>query len=315
MYYIDKIKQHMLNWTNYLIEHLIIIIFISVLILLICFIFIKFSSQVNIYENSVLVDQKIIILGITVDNWSIFLAIIGVVGAAIWALYEFDKSVAKRQQEKAAEISNIFSEYLLRDCHILGNVITETELCSKLKLLHLKYTTFKDFDRNELMRLYDNDNIIYEIKHFLISPEVQQIYLRILESQISLYSYQELKEKVYSQTDAEEVFILDNANLPFKFSELVYSVLNQLEAICMNISSQAAGSKYVYQSLHQMFLKIVKLLAPIIASSNKKFSDKHYTNIIHVYNEWTKIREYELRKEQKRIDKINRILNPKIKTV
>lgn len=316
MYYLNKIKIHIINWINYVIEHLVRIVFIGCLIFFICYIFINFSNKVNIIEQNVIVEQHILFFGITLENWSVFLAIIGVLGTSIWALYEFDKKNSKNQQEKGAEIAKIFSEHLLKECHILGSVIKRTTLCSSLKLPQLKYTAFKNFDRSELSRLYPNYNSIFsDILAFIASDEAQQIYLRILESQITLSSYEDLKDKQYSSEEASQLFKLDNKKFPFKFSQLVYSVLNQLEAICMNIASQAAGSKYVYQSLHQIFLQTIKLLAPIIACSNKKYSDKYYTNIIHVYNNWVNVREFEQKKEYKNIDKINKILNPKIKTV
>lgn len=316
MYYLNKIKNHLVNWANYLVEHLVRIFFIICLFILICFLFINYSIKVNTIEQNVIIDQRILFFGITLDNWSTFLAIVGVVGTAIWALYEFDKMISRNQQEKGAEIANIFSEHLLRECHVLGNVIKQTKLCSSLRLSQLKYTAFKNFDRNELSRLYPNSNSIFtDITNFVISDEAQQIYLRILESQITLSSYEKLKDKIYSSEDATKLFELDNKDFPFKFSELIYTVLNQLEAVCMNIASQAAGSKYVYQSLHQIFLQTIKLLAPVISCSNKKNSDKYYTSIIHVYNNWVSIREFEQKKEHKKIDRINKIMNPKIKTV
>ena len=84
----------------------------------------------------------------------------------------------------------------------------------------------------------------------------------------------------------------------------------------MDISSQAAGSKYIYQSLHQIFFRTIKILSVEICLRNDgKYCDKYYTNIIHVYNEWTKIYERDLKKEEKRKKEVDKILNPKIKTV
>ena len=103
--------------------------------------------------------------------------------------------------------------------------------------------------------------------------------------------------------------------MPVLFSQLVSLTLNELEYISMYIASQAAGSKYVYQSLHQIFLRTIKLLAPIIALQNKDYSDKYYTNIIFVYNEWAELRQIGLKREKKNKEKANKILNPKIKTV
>lgn len=93
-------------------------------------------------------------------------------------------------------------------------------------------------------------------------------------------------------------------------------VLNELEYLSMFLSSQAAGSKYVYQSLHQVFLRTVRALAVEISiTNNSSYSDKYYTNLISVYNEWKNLYLRELLKEQNLKNKIEKILNPKIKTV
>lgn len=97
---------------------------------------------------------------------------------------------------------------------------------------------------------------------------------------------------------------------------LVDEVLNELEYLCMDISSQAAGSKYIYQSLHQIFFRTIKVLSIEICLRNDgKYCDKFYTNIIHVYNEWKIRYEKDLKKEGKRLKRVDKILNPKIKTV
>lgn len=131
-----------------------------------------------------------------------------------------------------------------------------------------------------------------------------------------------IKEKIdkayireYSDEDARQLFILDNKYLPFIFSRLVSEVLNELEYICMYISSQSAGSYFVYQSIHQIFLRTVKAAALNIAYTNKNYSDKYYTNIIHVYKEWYNKREFDLRKEKNNKRKAYKYLEPKIKTV
>lgn len=103
--------------------------------------------------------------------------------------------------------------------------------------------------------------------------------------------------------------------MPFRFIELFNDVLNKLEYISMYISSQSAGSNYVYQSLHQIFLKTVKLLYPIIALQNENYSDKYFTNIICVYNHWCELNEKDTEIEKTKKKKVYKILNPKIKTV
>ena len=84
----------------------------------------------------------------------------------------------------------------------------------------------------------------------------------------------------------------------------------------MNISSHAAGSTFIYQSLHQIFFDTVNTLAFEISIRNDgKYSDKFYTNIIHVYNEWQKIYKKSRKNETNKKNQNKKILNPKIKTV
>ena len=83
----------------------------------------------------------------------------------------------------------------------------------------------------------------------------------------------------------------------------------------MNISSKAADSDFIYQSVHQIFLRTVRLLYLEISILNVDSTDKFYTNIIDVYNKWMKIYLINKKKENKRIKKSNLDLNPKIKTV
>ena len=289
MYYLDKIKNHLKNWLEYFLEHFVRIILIFLLIVIFGYIFTLF------YE------QNIIVLGITLENWFSYISLIALFFTALWATYQFDKNVARKQQEKGAEIAKLFSNDLLFKCTILGNVILDCGIDELFKLDTLDYRVFKNFDRAEINDIYSFDDIFSKLKQLLFSNDTQQIYLRHLEYNISSKSIDEIKDKKYSDEEARKLFVLDNSNMPFKFSQLVSNVLNNLEYICMYIASQSAGSKFVYQSLHQIFLRTVKLLAPIIALQNKDYSDKYYTNIIYVYNEWANLRNNDRMMKHKKV--------------
>ena len=110
------------------------------------------------------------------------------------------------------------------------------------------------------------------------------------------------------------------------FPLLIENTLNKLEAICINISSQAAGSQFIYESLHQMFLSTVEILSIKISASNTNNVDKYYVNIIYVYNMWCSQKEKDIskfNKTNKKISKlqmqadkeIRKLLNKPIKTV
>ena len=89
-------------------------------------------------------------------------------------------------------------------------------------------------------------------------------------------------------------------------------VLNDLESVCI----KAADSNYIYPSLHQILFDTVNTLSvEICLRNNGKYSDKFYTNIIHVYTIWKDKYRKTLTNENNKKHKSNQLLNPKIKTV
>lgn len=315
MHYINKIKRNISNCIEFVLEHLVHILFIICIIIGVIVMLI-FLPKETILEDGVIKSQNILFFDITIDNWWTSFSILGIIMTAIWAIYQFDKNISRKQQEKGAEISKLVSERLMYRCEILGNVIIKSELNKIFQYNSLKPTVFKNFDKSELISLCnDNETIIQKIKSIVRSEELQQLYFRELEIRINQIKYEDIKDKKYTDKEAHKLFILDNKELPFNFTQLITSILNDLEYISMYISSQNTHSKYIYQSMHQFFIKTIKLLGPIISIFNKDYCDKYYTNIICVYNEWCRLRNIDLKKEIKKKEKINKILNPKIKTI
>ena len=322
MYYIDKIKKHLKNWLEYAKEHLIRIVFIALLFVLFCYIL---TLLPKIMENG---EQHILIFGITLSNWSIWIGIFGIICAAIWALYEFDKSRISNKQEKAADIAKIFSDDLLTKCGIVIAVYQNSPIKGLLEQIDTLNSPFEHFTTEELREITNTDDFPSLYKKDRDRIDFDEIYFKILEQRICTKSEyleknkkstkdKEIKEsKKFSTEEARGLFILDNSNLPFHFFNLVDDVLNRLEHVCMNISSHAAGSMFIYQSLHQMFFDTINTLAfEISIRNNGKYSDKFYTNIIYVYNEWQKNYRKSRKNEALRKNQNKKILNPKIKTV
>ena len=82
--------------------------------------------------------------------------------------------------------------------------------------------------------------------------------------------------------------------------------------MCMNIVTKVADEKYIYNSLHQQFIRVINLLYIHISLTNTDNKNKYYTNIIYVYNIWkdkyikAEEKEKKLKKKMKpRISKIN----------
>lgn len=75
----------------------------------------------------------------------------------------------------------------------------------------------------------------------------------------------------------------------------IEQLLNVLEYFSMYLVTGVADESVVYQSLHQTFFRIVRMLYSWIAGMNKNPKDKYYTNIIALYKTWNeKERESEV---------------------
>ena len=311
MNFIRKNFKHFMNFFNYIFEHLLCIIILIVVFVLSFFVLKMLPCSMPTDVQA----QEIYVFDISLTNLGIWFTAIGLIVAACWSMYQFTKNKILRQQEKAVEVAKLFSEDILIKLGIITSVILNSELGKIINPNNFKYTDFKNFDKNEIVCLYEDDEIFFKIRENLKSEELQQAYLKYIWKRISLTNDNLPKEYIFTTEEAHKIFKLNNKELPFRFTELITNTLNSLEYICMNLSSQAAGSQYVYQSLHQIFLLTVKTLAPIISLNNSNHFDKYYTNIVHVYNYWCTISIKEKNKENERIKKIERTLNPKIETV
>lgn len=312
-------------WNN-LLSILLIILFIVVS----CYLLTK-TQIVNPeqFEN-----QEILFFGITLSNWSTWLTYLALIVTAIWSIYQYHKTVLRKQQEKASEIAKQFSDNLLLKCEIINTIYKHSPLKDILGLDDLRYDLFSNFNLRELQKIYNKPNFESIYKELDSKIDFDNAYYFILEKRISITEPLNKKKensnetnkkevKHYTTKEAQKLFILNNSNLPFHFKTLVDDVLNDLEQVCMNISSQAAGTNYIYQSLHQVFLRTVRTLAVEISlRNNKSHCEKYYTNVIDVYNQWTKLYEKNMNIEKRKkhkankyVDKIDKILSPKIRTV
>lgn len=278
-------------------------------------------------EPDTIESQQIRVLGITIENWAQWITIIALPYTAGWAFYQFKKNNSAKKQEKAVQIGKEFSNKLIDKCGIINDVFRCSSLNQILKFDEKNYDDFRFFNVDELRRIYKDDNFptIYADKLNNSIQELDDIYHERLIKGVTPYidkTTRKIKVDI-NKNKIEEIqeikninpYILQNKDLPYHFFDLVSDVLNQLEYMCMDISSKATDSRYIYQSLHQMFLRTVRTLAVDISVDNKNFSDKYYTNIIHVYNDWTTRYIKDLKIEKRKKEKINKILNPKIKTV
>lgn len=290
----NVIKENILSLLVYTLSHwkrwvaMIIIFIVSIFSLL------KFSEN-NSTSNDLDMTQ-IYILGISLESWGTWFAIVGIPCTAFWAMFQYDKKTALSQQEKAAKIADEFSKDIVQKMYIISSVLIECkEFSDMLKLINPNSLSRFDWieiseitgikEQEELMKFFQKMNDI------LFSPEIQKIYEKKLEERYG------------------EDYLNNNLDFPCKYNVLVENTLNRLEYLCMNISSNAAGSKYLYSSLHQIFLNTIHILSIIISLKNNDNVDSYYINVITVYNMWNKEKQKDVKKLYKTKDKVTKLNN------
>lgn len=303
MNFIKKNMEHIINFFKYLWERIFCIILLVLFIGIITYLF--FSNS-TIQNPETVESQEILFFGISLDNISIWFTSVALICTALWSMYQFVKSRTLKQQEKAAEIASEFANNLIEKLGLISKtLLSNSEIAEMVTIIDNSKMPLVQFTIYEIKEIFNDETVFEKFDTILKSDETQKVYTSLLENKYSKQEQQKFAEK---------------------FPVLVESTLNNLEAICINISSQAAGSQFIYDSLHQYFLSTIKILSIIISSNNNNNVDKYYTNIIQVYNMWTRQKNIDIKKlnktnskitkMKKKVDKeVKKLLSKKSKTV
>lgn len=248
----------------------------------------KFINITYTSEN----DQLILIKGITIQNWGILLSgIIAIIGG-IWAMYQYDKSVKYKQQEKSSQILKYFSTDIVNKISIIDCVMSKCPNIVEI-MVSISKRNFLKFNYYEMNELIDSE-YISNYKKYINNPEIDNTYIKIIKD-------------IYDEDKVQ--------NYPKKFITLLNTTLNDLEAICMDVSSNVAGTQFLYHSLHTLFFKIIQMLYIKISLFNSDNVDTLYVNIIHVYNLWMPQKYKDIKMYKKTTKKIKKIENNASKEV
>ena len=309
--YINKIKNKCIafysecknNFMKYFLKFLKIvpIIFLVSIFLLLSIMFFNFCDIQNPNEVQ---SQEIYICKISLSNWGTWITLVGLFFTAIWSMHQYIKSKLSKQQEKASQIATDFADNLIEKMGLISKTLLKNSYIQKVTSIFDNHpeclSQFTTFEIEDILVAENEDededvDVFKNFKDILCSEDTQK-------------EYQNFLNEKYSEKEQEK--------FNSKFPVLVESTLNHLEAICITITSQAAGSEFIYDSLHQTFLKTIKILAVLIAANNNNNVDKYFTNIIQVYNMWNKRKNKDIKKlikTQKKINKMQKRMDNEIK--
>lgn len=210
------------------------------------------------------------------------------------------------------------------DREFLLNVIVAIVTFLSVLIIYLDYRSRKRKERAEksieIAKVFATKIIdpVSQLYGFFETFNIDTIIKKIDFIELEDFDFEELTS-LYSSKDIDSYKkVLDTNDSEHKYRRLICDTLNNLEYMCMYISTNVANEKCIYNSLHQQFLKAISLLYFEISLINTDHKDKYYTNIIHVYNLWKNKyikaikRENKFKKKQKKQKKKLLLPVPKI---
>lgn len=207
------------------------------------------------------------------DFWlNVIVAIIAFVSLLL-VYIDYRNRKNKERAEKSITIAEEFAQSIIPKVSILFKHFESTKLMDITN--KVKFINFSDFDSDELKELYSKEDI----------KKYQQIIID------------------------NHTFKINNKDVDL--SGFITSILNELEHMCMYITTKVADEKYIYNSLHQQFFKAISTVYFHICFTNTNNKDKYYTNVIAVFNLWKK-KYIKVSKKEKKIKKKLKPQTPKI---
>ena len=225
---------------------------------------------------------------------------------------DLEMRINYQKREKAIEMAKVFSE-LIDKTILVSEVLKNLEAINKINISDSDYNHLNYFDEDELEKLFDEDDlgkIKSEINIENIGLE-KYISAYAITGDSSLNKFKDeiiflINEKFLRNEKTKQEYDKMDIIIKREFSKTMVELLNQLEWFSMHFMSDIAEEKTVYQSLHQIYLKTIKLYYPHIAYLNRKgIKDKYYCNIIGLYVKWANIYHKEKEDEVKRNKKIS----------
>ena len=208
--------------------------------------------------------------------------------SAIYAYKAYRHQKDRSKKNAACELAKYYADDILENGTTVINILVASGY-EKFITGILSYDKMCDFTKKELETILKNSSISYtecieKIEN--IEPTII-IGCRMART----YSLKERTETLQNiakiNEESGKVEFPTKAHIRTDFMQDLTQLMNQLEWFSMNCRYGIADEELIYQSLHQTFLSMVLLMYPLICDTNKDNADKHYTNIIWLFNRWS----------------------------
>lgn len=218
---------------------------------------------------------------------AVFVIVAGL--AAVWQYVSTSKNnqtrVADTRVQRAIDLSEYYKDHIL--IHYPG-LLYVFDKCGAIQILNsIPFSKMVSFDNNEL-----NNNLTPEqIKKLKDVPTSSQFIQAVVEAdEIYHLGLPFKKDIITKQKDdgSKEVKITVNAEQTITafLANVIDCMLNNMEYFAMAFTHNTADESVIYQSLHQSYFDIIRILYYFISKNNTNSTDKYYTNAIKLYHIW-----------------------------
>ncbi|MCM1325871.1 MAG: hypothetical protein NC243_06635 [Lachnoclostridium sp.] len=212
---------------------------------------------------------------------------------AVWQYYLASqankKSMEIERVQKAIDLSEYYKDNILNNLPAIYYIFNQSGATSILE--SVKPSQYQNFDKKELDSLFT----LAQIKELKNIQDSEAFLQHILEANeiFNLNLHFNIKPVFVKQDGNSQATIqISSKSICTEFmSNLINKTLNNLEYFALHFKHHTADESVVYQSLHQTYLQMITYLYYYIANSNTDPSNKLYTNVIWLYNEWMKEKE------------------------
>lgn len=226
----------------------------------------------------------------------IVMAALAIVSAFI-AYKSYKDSKKRRKREKSVELAKFYADNIIEASTFIDLAISKSEFY-KISKECFDFEEIKNFNNTEMLKLLNKCNESYSVEKLQNEFDNMTIEDLIVSSLIYNNNISYNKETILNFyfnssrecDDVQKIAINKCIELHMKIelSNKINDLLNYLEYFSMNFITGVADEKTIYQSLHQSFLGMVQELYFFIAKNNDGEHNKYFTNIISLYNIWSK---------------------------
>lgn len=212
---------------------------------------------------------------------------------AVWQYYLTSKSAKTdleiQQVQRAIDLSEYYKDNILHYYPAIKYIFKATGISDIIE--KVKIDEMETFDYTELLKRFTKEDID-KLKELQNSSKFAETAIKA----IVIYGLNDkFTFEVIQPTES------DSAAIVAYVSNLVDSLLNNMEFFALHFAHKTADETVVYQSLHQTYLEIVQYMFYDIANRNTDPANMYYTNIIWLFREW---RNEHTKKNDEHIKKI-----------